>query len=118
MRSGLSLNMRLLRARVVIFMQCSYYYVFGESTWAYSWKRYSKITLGWTYKSFTNRIRSTISGHQNAMPLYGPRYFNFPDFCTMSDLEKLGLVDQNWLERNLSTLFLRTLVVGSRQQSE
>ena len=24
----------------------------------------------------------------------GPRYFNFPYFCTMCGLEKLGLVDQ------------------------
>ena len=32
--------------------------------------------------------------------------------------EKIGHVDQNWLERNLSALFLRTLVVGRRQQSE
>ena len=39
--------------------------------------------------------------------------------CTMCGLEKLGLVDQNWLERNLSGLMLRTLlVVGRRQQSE
>ena len=52
---------------------------------------------------------------------HGPRYFNFPYFCTMCGLEKLGLslVDQNWLERNLSALLLRTLlVVGRRQQSE
>ena len=34
-------------------------------------------------------------------------------------LEKLGLlVDQNCLERNLSALLLRTLVVSRRQQSE
>ena len=46
------------------------------------------------------------------------RYFNFPYFCTMCDFEKLGLVDQNWLERNLSGSLLRTLVVGRRQQSE
>ena len=26
---------------------------------------------------------------------HGPRYFNFPYFCTMCGLEKLGLVDQN-----------------------
>ena len=45
-----------------------------------------------------------------------PRYFNFPYFCTMCGLEKLGIVDQNWLER-LSDLLLRTLVVGRRQQS-
>ena len=49
---------------------------------------------------------------------HGPRYSNFPYFCTMRGLEKLGLVDQNWSERNLSTLLLRTLVVGRRQQSE
>ena len=36
----------------------------------------------------------------------------------MCGLEKLGLVDQNWSERNLSALLLRTLVVGRRQQSE
>ena len=48
----------------------------------------------------------------------GPRYFNFPYFCTMCGLEKLELVDQNWLERNFSALLLRTLVVVRRQQSE
>ena len=37
---------------------------------------------------------------------------------TMCGLEKLGLVDQNWLEHNLSALSLRTLVVGRRQQSK
>ena len=36
----------------------------------------------------------------------------------MCGLEKLGLVDQNWLERNLSGLLLSTLVVDRRQQSE
>ena len=30
---------------------------------------------------------------------HGPRYFNFPCFCTMCGLEKVGIVDQNWLER-------------------
>ena len=49
---------------------------------------------------------------------HGPRYFNFPYFYTMCGLEKPGLVDQNWLERNWSALLLRTLVVGRRQQSE
>ena len=49
---------------------------------------------------------------------HGPRYFNFPYSCAMCGLEKLGLVDQNWLERNLSALMLRTLFVGRRQQSE
>ena len=46
---------------------------------------------------------------------HGPRYFNFPYFCAMCGLEKLGLVDQNW---SVSGLLLRTLVVGRRQQSE
>ena len=36
----------------------------------------------------------------------------------MCDLEKLGLVGQNWLERNFSVFLLRTLVVGRRQYSE
>ena len=49
---------------------------------------------------------------------HGPRCFNFSCSCTMYGLEKLGIVDQNWLERNLSSLLLRTLVVGRRQQSE
>ena len=44
---------------------------------------------------------------------------SFPNFCTMCDLEKLGLVvEQNWLERNLYDLLLRTLVVGRRQPSK
>ena len=30
---------------------------------------------------------------------HGPRYFNFPYFCTICGLEKLGIVDQNWLGR-------------------
>ena len=49
---------------------------------------------------------------------HGPRYFIFPSFWTMCGLERLELVDQNWLERNLSALLLRTLVVGRQQQSE
>ena len=49
---------------------------------------------------------------------HGPRYVIFPYFCTMCGLEELALVDQNWLERNLSAFLLRTLVVGRRQQSE
>ena len=49
---------------------------------------------------------------------HGPRYFNFPYFWKMYGLEKFGLVHQNWLERNLSTLLLRTLAVCRRQQSE
>ena len=36
----------------------------------------------------------------------------------MCGLENLGLVDQNWLERNFSVFLLRTLVVDRRQHSE
>ena len=49
---------------------------------------------------------------------HGPRYYNLPYFCMICGLEQLGLVDQNLLERDLSALLLRTLAVGSRQQSE
>ena len=41
-----------------------------------------------------------------------------PIGVALQGLEKLGLVDQNWLERNLYGLLLRALVVGRRQQSE
>ena len=44
--------------------------------------------------------------------------FNFPCFYIMCDLDKLELVDQNRLERDLSVLLLRTLAVGRRQQSK
>ena len=37
---------------------------------------------------------------------------------TTCGLEKLGLVDQNWLERNFSGFLLRTLIVGRREHSE
>ena len=36
----------------------------------------------------------------------------------MCGLEKLRLVDQNWLERNFSVCLLRTLAVGRRQHSD
>ena len=66
---------------------------------------------GWM---LTRGPASPAQGHHH----HGPRYFDFLYFCTMCGVEKLGLVDQNLLERNLSTLLLRTLVVGRRQQSE
>ena len=65
----------------------------------------------------TGKIRGAFSGMHRAPPPW-TSVFQFPYFCTMCGLEKLGLVDQNWLERNLSGLLLRTLVVGRRQQSE
>ena len=36
----------------------------------------------------------------------------------MCGLEKLGFIDQIWLERNFSVFLLITLVVGRRQHSE
>ena len=74
-----------------------------------------------------SRMHRTLDGWMlarvPASPVQGlhhheTRYFNFPHSCNMCGLEKLGLVDQNWLERNLSALLLRTLVMGRRQQSE
>ena len=62
--------------------------------------------------------RAPASSPPRGLHPHGPRYINFPYFCTMCGLEKLGLVDQTWLERNLSTLSLKTLVFGRRQQSE
>ena len=49
---------------------------------------------------------------------HGLRYFNFSYFCMTCDLEKLGLVDQNILERDLSAVLLRTLAVGRDQKSK
>ena len=47
------------------------------------------------------------------------RYFNFSySYMIACGLEKLGLVGQNSLEHDLSTLLLRTLAVGRQQQSE
>ena len=73
--------------------------------------RMHKVLDGWMPASAP---ASPAQGLQH----HGPRYFSFPYFCTMCTLEKLGLVDQNWLEHNLSALLLRTLVVGRRQPSE
>ena len=61
--------------------------------------------------------RAPASPAQGFHP-HGPRYLNFRYFCTLCGFEKLGLADQNWLERNLSDLLLRALVVGRRQHSE
>ena len=47
-----------------------------------------------------------------------PRYFNLPYFCVMCALEKLGPVNQNGLEPDLSVLLLRTLAMGKQHQSE
>ena len=61
--------------------------------------------------------------HALALPAQGlhrhePRYHIFPSFCMTWGLGKPGLVDQNCLERDVSALFMRTLAVGRRPQSE
>ena len=79
----------------------------------------------------TGKIRGAFSGMHRALdgwilarptssrpPPPWTSVFQFPYFCTMCGLEKLGFVDQNWWERNLFSLLLRTLAVGRRQQSE
>ena len=81
----------------------------------------------------TGKVRGAFSGTHRALddwmlarapapPAQGLHHhgsvFHFFYFCSMCGLEKLGFVDQNWLERNLSSLLLRTLVVSKRQQSE
>ena len=81
----------------------------GQDSWGFS--RMHRALDGWML------ARAPASPAQG-LHHDGPRYFNFPYFCAMCDLEKLGLVDQNWLEHNMSVLLLRTLVVGRRQKSE
>ena len=89
-----------------------------------SYEGHKEMRAGKIREAFS-RIHRTLGGwvlaRAPASPAqglhhHGPRYFNISYFCTMCGLEKLGL-DQNWLERNLSALLLRTLVVGRRQQS-
>ena len=74
-----------------------------------------------------SRMRRALDGWMQARALASPaqglhhhglRYFIFYYSCTMYGLEKLGLVYQNWLERNFSGFLLRTLVVGRRQHSK
>ena len=95
-------------------------YVVGEKTW--------RCIIARTYSRgfFKNAqgLRRLDAGSRAGLtssrppPPWTSRYFNCSYFCTVCGLEKLGLVDQNWLERNLSALLLRTLVVSRRQQSE
>ena len=76
-----------------------------------AFSRMHRVLDGWM---LARAPTSPAQGHHHR----GPRYFIFSYFCTMCGLEKLGLVDQNWLERNFSVFLLRTLVVGRRQHSE
>ena len=81
----------------------------------------------------TSKIRGAFSGMHRALDVWmlsrapslpaqglhhhGPR-FSISFFSTMCGLEKLDVLNQNWLGRNSSSLLLRTLVVGRRQHSE
>ena len=80
----------------------------GKIRWAFS--RTHRALDGWML------ARAPASPAQG-LHHHVPRYFNFSYFC-MYGLEKLGLVDQNWLERIFSVFLLGTLVVGRRQHSE
>ena len=75
----------------------------GQDSWGFS--RMHRALHGWMLA----RVPASLA---QALHLHGARYLIFPYFCTMWVLEKLGPIDQNWLERNLSALLLRTLVVG------
>ena len=81
--------------------------------------RFVGIFQGYTYLAMDGwMLTRAPASPALGLHQHGPRYFNFSYFCTMCGLEKLGLVDQNWLERNFSVFLLRTLVVGRRQHSE
>ena len=91
-----------------------------------SYEGHKERRTGKIHEAFS-RMQRTLDGwvlaRAPASPAQGlhhheSRYFNFPCFGTICALEKVGLADQNWSERNLSALLLRTLVVGRRQHSE
>ena len=81
----------------------------GKTCGAFS--RMHRALDGW-------RRSRTLASPAQGLHHHRPRYLNFSYFCTMCGLDKLRLVDQNWLERNFSVFLLRTLVVGRRQYSE
>ena len=63
--------------------------------------------------------RALASAAQGRPPPPWTLVFPFSLFLyAMCGLEKLGLVDQNWLERDVSALLLRRLAVGRQQLSE
>ena len=80
-----------------------------------AFSRMHRALDGWM---LTRAPASSARGLHYHGPLHchGPRYFIFLYFCTICGLEKLEPVHENWLERNLSSLLLRTLVVGRRQK--
>ena len=79
----------------------------GQDSWDFS--RMHRALDGWML------ARAPASPAQG-LQRHGPHYFNFPSVLIMFGLEKL--VYQNQLERDLSALLLRTLVVVRRQQFE
>ena len=58
----------------------------------------------------SSRMHRALDGWMLARVPASPAQGSY--FCTMCDLEQLGIVDQNWLERNFPSFLLRTLVVS------
>ena len=70
-------------------------------------------------QGFGRRDAGSRAGFTSSRPpLPWASVFHFFYFCITCGFEKLGLVDQNRLERDLPALLPRTLAVGRRQQSE
>ena len=83
---------------------------YGQDWWAFfrDVQGFGRLDAG-SRAGFTSSRPSPAQGLHH----HGPQYINFPFFCIMCSLEKLGLVDQNYmLERDLSALLLRTLAMG------
>ena len=81
----------------------------GKTCGAFS--RMHKALDGWM-------LARALASPAQGLHHHGPWYLFFSCFCTMCGLEKLRIVEQNWLERNFSVFLLRTLVVGRRQHSD
>ena len=62
--------------------------------------------------------RAGLTNPTQGLHLHGSLYYNVSYSCMTRGLDKLGLVDLNGLERDLSALLLRMLAVGRRQQYE
>ena len=86
------------------------------STWSGERARFVGLFQGCT-GLWTWMLARTPASPAQGLHHHGPRYFNFPYFCTMCSLEKLGIVIKT-VGTYWSDLLLRTLVVGRRQQSD
>ena len=62
------------------------------------------VKIRWVFSRMHKALDGWMLARTPASPAQGhhrhrPWDFNFPYFCMMCGLEKLGIVDQNWLER-------------------